>query len=580
MNENTPFEGVPAPLRAAMERRGFAALSAVQQAVLAAESSDRNLRISSQTGSGKTVALGLRLAADFMAGAAGKARGPRRTGPAALLIAPTRELAVQVADELRWLFAEIPDADVVVVTGGTDQVRERKALARRPGLVVGTPGRLLDHMRTKALSCASIEHVVLDEADQMLDMGFREELEAILDQLPAERHSHLVSATFPRAVQRLADRFQTNPLHVEGTRLGEANADIQHVAHRIRPRDLEDALVNVLLLSPGARALVFVRKRVDATRLAERLAGDGFSALPFSGELSQAQRTQTLNSFKNGSVEILISTDVAARGIDIPSIDIVVHADVPADPETYTHRSGRTGRAGRKGRSIVLAPAHAERHVKRVFEGAKISADWRPVPRPEQIQRAITKKTRRELHGLLDGDGPSERQTTYAKLLLEDRDPIDVIAALLDMAEPKLPRTPAEISEVPEAQQSRTPHKHTGPRGPFHRFEVNWGKRQGATTNRVLSHVCRRGQLTSKEVGAIRIDQSRTIFEISVNASVSFEVLSQAPDARDPHLQIRKVRAMPGSARSAKPLHWQKRERNDRTREKGPVATKSARAAG
>ena len=567
MNEITPFDGVPAPLRAAMEKRGFTQLSAVQQAVLSAEGNGRNLRISSQTGSGKTVALGLRLAADFMAAAQKADRGAKRTGPLALLIAPTRELAAQVAGELRWLFEGIPDADVEVVTGGTDQVRERRALARRPGLVVGTPGRLLDHMRSRALTCANVEHVVLDEADQMLDMGFREELEAILEQLPAKRHSHLVSATFPHAVRRLADRFQNDPLHVQGTRLGEANADIKHIAHRIRPRDLEDALVNVLLLARGERALVFVRRRVDATQLAERLAKDGFSALPCSGELTQAQRTQTLNAFKSGSVEILISTDVAARGIDIPNIGMVIHADVPTDAETYTHRSGRTGRAGKKGRSILLAPAHSERHVKRVFETAKITADWQSVPTPEQIQRALTKQTRRRLHTVLDSDeAPSEKQATYAKLMLENRDPVEVIATLLQMVEPKLPRPPANVAEVSEATRpTRTSQNgDRGPRGPYQRFEINWGKRQGASTNRVLSHICRRGDLTSKDVGAIKIDQSRTTFEISADQALTFEKRSATPDERDPGLLIRRVRSMPGSSRSKKPLRWQNHQRPDR----------------
>ena len=555
MNEIQPFEDVPAPLRTAMQKRGFSELTAVQRAVLSAGGDTRNLRISSQTGSGKTVALGLRLAVDL----AGAKQEGKRGGPLALLIAPTRELASQVADELRWLFEGLPWGGVEVVTGGTDHVRERRALARRPAVVVGTPGRLLDHMRNKVLSCSSLEHVVLDEADQMLDMGFREELEAILEQLPAERRSHLVSATFPRAVESLADRFQSDPLHVEGTRLGEANADIRHIAHLIRPRDLDKALVNVLLLSPGERVLVFVRRRIDATRLAEKLAKDGFSAMPFSGELTQAQRTQTLNAFKSGSIEVLISTDVAARGIDIPSIDVVIHADTPGDAETYTHRSGRTGRAGCKGRSVLFAPIQAERYLKRIFEEAGVKAEWRAVPTPEQIQRAVTKQTRRELHAILDSDaGPSEKQKTYAKLVLESREPEEVVAALLDMVEPRLPCDPARISELTagDARARRVAGGPRRPHGPYDRFELNWGKRQGATTNRVLSHVCRRGQLTSKDIGAIRVEQSRTTFEIRSDAAPEFERVSRAPDARDPHLSIRRVRFAPGSSRSKKPLRW------------------------
>jgi ATP-dependent RNA helicase DeaD len=567
MIESNPFCGVPAPLRAALDKRGFIELTPVQQAALAQESQSRNLRISSQTGSGKTVALGLRLAADMLE----RSDTGRREGPRALLITPTRELAVQVGEELRWLFAGIDGVAVEVVTGGTDAAGERRALARNPAVVVGTPGRLLDHLRRRSLRSASIEHVVLDEADQMLDMGFREELDAILEQLPEERQSHLVSATFPKAVEQLANRFQADPLHIQGSRPGEANADIRHLAHRIRPRDLPDALVNVLLLSPDERALVFVRRRLDATELARKLSEDGFSALPFSGELTQAQRTQTLESFKSGSIRVLVATDVAARGIDIPKIDIVIHADVPGEAEAYTHRSGRTGRAGRKGRSILLCPAHAERHARRVLSSAGIEADWQPVPTPEKIEKSLTKRVRRRLHANL-GDGAirSGKQTDYARSILENHDAVDVIAALLDMAQPDLPRPPVRIEEVREHTRAagRTPQgRQRGgpgasgssrgtPRGPYERFEVNWGRGRGATPDRILSHVCRRGRLDARDVGAIRIDPSRAVFEISAHKASDFEKLARRPDERDPHLMIRRVRFRPGSARSTKPLRW------------------------
>ncbi|MFP6664784.1 MAG: DEAD/DEAH box helicase [Deltaproteobacteria bacterium] len=541
MNETNAFDALAAPLRATIEARGFTTLTEVQRAVLSSECAGRDLRISSQTGSGKTLALGLRLAEDFLAAAAAKTK---RSGPLALLIAPTRELATQVAGELGWLLAKIPGANVEVVTGGSDFQRERHALARRPGMLVGTPGRLLDHLRRGTLSCESTQHVVLDEADQMLDMGFREELEAILEQLPAERHSHLVSATFPAAVKRLADRFQNNALHVQGTRLGAANEDIQHIVHRIRPFDTLNALVNVLLRSRGARTLVFVRRRTDTIELSERLGADGFSVRPFSGELSQSQRTQTLDSFRNGSVDVLISTDVAARGIDIPNIEMVIHADLPTDADSYTHRSGRTGRAGQSGRSILLMPAHAERHLRRVLDSARVEPQLLPVPTGHQIQRALTKHTRRELHTILDSEaGPPEKQLTYAEQLLEGHDPKLVIAALLELAEPKPVRPPAVLDEPhPASSRDRRPPRPR-PQGGFQRFEINWGRARGATPPRVLSHVCRRGQLTRDDVGAIRIGPLSTMFEISVDAASAFERLSRRPDARDPELSIRRFAA-------------------------------------
>ncbi len=469
-----PLE-LPAPLRSAMKRRGFTELTSIQQTVLHAEAEGRSLRISSQTGSGKTVALGFALARELIAeGARGNPRWsksgdeePRRVGPVALVITPTRELAVQVRDELGWLFEEVRGVSIEVVVGGTDMGRDRRNLARLPALVVGTPGRLLDHVKSGALRTESVRHVVLDEADQMLDMGFRDELEAIVEQLPDERRSHLVSATFPPQLRELADKFQRGALHVEGTRLGAANSDIEHVVHIIKPADRYAAIVNVLLSFRGERCLVFVRRRADAAELAERLTADGFAVLPFSGELPQAQRTRTLEAFRKGVVGVLVSTDVAARGIDVPDISVVLHADVPENSEIYTHRSGRTGRAGKKGHSVMLLPFGARRHVARLLDVAGITVSSQPVPTAEKLRRAVSKETRRRAHALLEAGADRDldsRQLAYAATLAEGRDPVAVIAALLQMAEPKLCCEPMPVAQVEQRAREDAPAPRFAPR--------------------------------------------------------------------------------------------------------------------
>jgi ATP-dependent RNA helicase DeaD len=445
------FAGIPSPLRAAIERRGFTSPTAVQQAVLSADTVGRSLRISSQTGSGKTLALGLVLADAFVPaeGATTLTQAPSAVrGPTALIITPTRELATQVRDELQWLFEDVRGLQVGVVTGGTDRVAERKLLARRPGIVVGTPGRLLDHIRHGALRCHDVAHVVLDEADRMLDMGFREELEAIIETLPEERCSHLVSATFPRHVKLLADRFQCDAIHLQGTALGVANGDIEHVAHLVADGGAYPALVNQLLLASGERVLVFVERRTDAANLAQRLADDGFAAQPFSGELSQAQRSRSLDAFRRGSIDILVSTDVAARGIDVPDISLVVHATPPSDADCYTHRSGRTGRAGSKGRSLLLVSVRARRHIERLLAGARVEVDWQPAPTPGRVRKALTKRLRRKLHARLDAEPSNlDKHAEYAALLLRERDPVAVVSALLEMAELPPAREPMEVRE-------------------------------------------------------------------------------------------------------------------------------------
>ncbi|MEO0652903.1 MAG: DEAD/DEAH box helicase, partial [Planctomycetota bacterium] len=295
---------LPEALRTALESRGFEGLTAVQAAVLEPENRGRDLRISSQTGSGKTVALGI-AAFEAIQDALGLPLSPG--GPSLLVIVPTRELASQVAEELGWLYAGLEGLRIDCVTGGTSVLAERRRLDHPPHVLVGTPGRLLDHLEAGALNLGEVAELVLDEADQMLDMGFRDELEGILERTPEERRTHLVSATLPAAILELAELYQRDAKAVEGTALGEANADIEHIAVRVVPQDRYAALTNLLLAAGDERTLVFVATRAGASQLADRLADDGFAALPLSGELAQAQRTRTLTSFRSGVARILVA---------------------------------------------------------------------------------------------------------------------------------------------------------------------------------------------------------------------------------------------------------------------------------
>jgi ATP-dependent RNA helicase DeaD len=583
MTNTDLFSDLPAPIAAALARRGFTELTAVQRAVVEAEHSGRDLRVSSQTGSGKTVAIGLALAAHFLERPIepqARRSGDLAAHPRALVIVPTRELAAQVREELKWLFAELPGATVEVVTGGTSILRERIALSRRPAFVVGTPGRLLDHMRNDALACDAIEHVILDEADQMLDMGFKDELDEILLQLPEKRASHLVSATFPRAVKALADRFQKDPLTLEGTRLGLANPDIEHIAYSIRRHETYAALVNVLLLAGDSRCLLFVNRRIDATELAEKLAADGFGAAPFSGELPQAQRTRTLAAFRNGLLPILVSTDVAARGIDVPEISTVIHVDPPRNPDAYVHRSGRTGRAGLTGRSILLVVGTESKRVGRMLGAARVPVAWQPVPRPAQVEQALEQRAREQLEAQIDAVAPSERQRMAAKQMLAERDPVEVVAGLLELAKPKPPRAPMAVEGLDpyldegrgkrgrnprDARDGRSPRdfggevaerRERGPRpapGDFDSFVVSWGEKTGASTPRVLSHVCRRGGLSSEQIGAIRVFAKNSIIEIARDAAEAFAARVREPDERDPGITIERARPREAGPASAAP---------------------------
>lgn len=579
----SPFDALPAPLAATMTARGFRELTQVQIAALEAVEKGRDLRITSQTGSGKTVALGIVMAPSLV-----PERGERNI-PRALVIAPTRELASQVREELDWLFAELPDASVECVTGGTSVFHERKRLARGPRVLVGTPGRLVDHLRSRALDLSGVREVVLDEADQMLDMGFRDELEAILEATPADRRTHMVSATFPPAVARLAERYQTQAHSIEGTQLGQANQDIEHIGHVMQGDDRYGVLVNTLLLAEGGRALVFVPTRADAARLSESLAKDGFGALALSGDLQQAQRTRTLAAFKNGTVSVLVATDVAARGLDVPDVEVVVHFAPPSEGESYVHRAGRTGRAGNKGTSILFAPANRRRRIERLLEDEGLSIEWRDLPGADYVRAELAKRDTERLREAI-GSEATEEQLENARRLLEDRDPAQVVAALVERARPTHAREPIEVrtvgsrdrherNERPERsteryerpqrsgereerfQRKERPERgerperdarHDGPsqdrparsfqrnKPGFTRFFVSWGFQYGATPGRLMALICRRGDISSRDVGAIDMGPRGTTFEVTDAVAREFEVKAGRPDDRDPKIRIRR----------------------------------------
>jgi ATP-dependent RNA helicase DeaD len=457
-----PLAALPEALQKSLARKGYLQLTTIQLAASQSQARGRNLRLTSQTGSGKTVALGIAVYDSVLP-------QPEQTpprGPSVLIVAPTRELASQIQGELGWLYAEVPGCRVEVVTGGTDVRAEQQRLKRVPRVLVGTPGRLLDHVRSGKLLLSEVQEVVLDEADQMLDLGFKDELDALLEQLPPSRRSHLVSATFPRAVQQLAERFQNDALHLQGSQLGAANHDIRHVAHLIAEHDRYAALVNVLLAHRGSRCLVFVQRRVDAAEVSERLAADGFAALPISGDLPQAQRNRTLASFKAGVIEVLVATDVAARGIHVDDIALVIHGDMPKEPDVYTHRSGRTGRAGQTGKSILFVTPSSRVRAERLLQKTRTRPEWEPLPTAKRIQQTVVKQMRRSFHALLPTVELDASELEYAKGLLTQHDPAKVIGLLLRLATPKLPCAPMPVTELvlrPPPQEEAAPARRPRP---------------------------------------------------------------------------------------------------------------------
>ena len=355
------FSTTSPPLVRALTERNYDSATAVQTAVTADAAAGRDLLVSAQTGSGKTVAYGLAIAKDLLGDSE---RFERAAAPLALIVAPTRELALQVHRELAWLY-QYADARVVSCVGGMDPRAEQRQLAAGAHIVVGTPGRLCDHLRRGRLDVSQLKAVVLDEADEMLDLGFREDMEFILKTTPATRRTLLFSATLPRGIVAIAKTYQQQAFRVEVAGDEGGHADIEYRAIRIAAADVEHAVVNVLRFFESPGALVFCNTRNAVRHLQATLSERGFSVVALSGELTQNERTQALQSLRDGRARVCVATDVAARGIDLPNLDLVIHADLPNDrgSDAASLRPYRPGRPQGRQRAAGAAGAQAARGI-------------------------------------------------------------------------------------------------------------------------------------------------------------------------------------------------------------------------
>ncbi len=505
-----PFPPTHSTLARALTEREYNDPTAVQTAVLAPETVGRDLLVSAQTGSGKTVAFGLSIAATLMQDAADMGRPEN---PLALIVAPTRELALQVQRELVWLY-QYAGARVVSCVGGMDPRAERAQLRAGCHIVVGTPGRLRDHLERHNLNVASLKAVVLDEADEMLDLGFREDIEFILEATPKERRTLLFSATLPRDIITLAKQYQTNALRIETSAGTRAHADIEYRAMRIAAQDTVHAVVNVVRFVDSPATLVFCNTREGVRHLHAALVERGFSAVSLSGELGQTERNHALQALRDGRARVCVATDVAARGIDLPNLALVIHADLPNDAETLQHRSGRTGRAGRKGVSVLLIPPKNHRKAERLLGQANIKAAWINPPTPDAIRKVDNERL---LQSLLTAEAGDADDLALARQLLEQRSPEDVAAALVRNYRTKLP-APEDMMDtgMPERREPQAGLASAV------WFRLNVGRQRKADPKWLIPEICRQGGITKREIGAIRIFDDETKFEIDAAAADAF----------------------------------------------------------
>jgi ATP-dependent RNA helicase DeaD len=547
-----PFSDVPHGLAAALAERGYAEPTAVQAAVLAEGTAGRDLLVSAQTGSGKTVAYGLALADDLLQ-AEDRLRAPGL--PLGLVVAPTRELALQVQAELSWLYAKV-GGRVIACVGGMDPIAERRQLAHGAHIVVGTPGRLRDHIERGNLRPAELKAVVLDEADEMLDLGFREDLEAILETLPAERQTLLFSATVPRPIAALAKRYQREALRIEATSEGKQHSDIEYRALTIAPGETERAVVNTLRHVEARTAIVFCTTRAAVARLHANLVERGFSAVALSGELSQSERGRAMQGLRDGRARVCVATDVAARGIDLPELGLVIHADLPNDPETLLHRSGRTGRAGRKGVSALIVPHNRRRIAERLLGAARVRAEWSPAPRADEILARDGERVMDQALAMAKEEA-EESDLALARRLLAASSAETLAAALVRQLRAPLP-APEELAEFDTAPRAAGPRERA-PRAPQEAvgegvwFRMNVGRSHQADPRWILPFLCHRGHVTRDEVGRILIQERETRFEIAPYAAARFAANAAKPSREDAHILVEPERHGAAPRHAARP---------------------------
>lgn len=498
----------------ALAKKGYTDLTPVQDAVLAPELLGQDLLVSAQTGSGKTVAFGLAMAPTLLEEASAFYRAD---APLALVIAPTRELALQVKRELDWLYKQA-GAKTASCVGGMDMRDERRALAQGAHIVVGTPGRLCDHIKRGSLDMTELKAIVLDEADEMLKMGFREELELILNAAPEERRTLMFSATVPKTILGMTRKYQRDAVRVNTAAEAKQHLDIEYRVMTVASSDKENAIINVLRFYNAKNAIVFGDTRIAVNRMTQRFNNRGFSVVALSGELSQKERSHALQALRDGRAQVCIATDVAARGLDLPDLELVIHADVPKNREALLHRSGRTGRAGRKGVSTLIVTPNRRRNAERLLRDANITAEWSAPPSAAEI---IERDNERLLANMTLDREVSEEERTLVTRLLKAHSPEHIATAFIRQYRSGQ-SAPEELTHVTydpdnydrssDRRERKQRSREDFPNGVW--FALNVGRKQKAEPKWILPMLLKSGGLKKPEIGAIKITETRTFIEV------------------------------------------------------------------
>lgn len=559
--------GLPPALLAALADLGYESPSPIQSASIPTLLTGRDLLGEAQTGTGKTAAFALPILARL---------DLSLREPQALVLTPTRELAIQVAEAFQKYAHHLSGFHVLPIYGGQSMVIQLRALQRGPQVIVGTPGRIMDHLARKSLSFDHLRTLVLDEADEMLRMGFIDDVEWILEHLPASRQTALFSATMPEPIRRIAQRYLQEPQQVKIRAATATVAAIKQKYWKVAGTDKLEALTRMLEVEEDFEAaIVFVRTKTTTVELAERLEARGLEAAALNGDMTQGLREQVIERLKSGSLDIVVATDVAARGLDVPRISHVINYDIPYDTEAYVHRIGRTGRAGRTGVAILFVSPREMRMLKAIERATRQPIEPILLPTRGEVAERRVQQFRQQILDTLAGENLDFFYDVVRRLESEDGLATRQIAAALaylaqkdrplrpeggEEAESAFPRAvpPAPSFESPRAGKTeRRPKAAPAARrdlasAPTVRYRIEVGRKQGVLPKEIVGAIANEGGIDGRLIGQIHLFDDYSTVELPQLPAEVLEILKRTRVKHLP-LKIRPARAGEGEKASRRP---------------------------
>ncbi len=520
-----------APLLRAVTEMGFEEMTPIQAQAIPVVLSGGDMIGQAQTGTGKTAAFGLPILQKI---------DPKKKTLQAVILCPTRELAIQVSEEMHKFAKFLHGIKIVPIYGGQEIVRQIKALKAGTQIVIGTPGRVMDHMRRRTVNFDDVKIVALDEADEMLNMGFRDDIETILKDVPQERQTLLFSATMPQPIMEIARTYQKDAVHIRVVKKELTVPKIEQYYYEVRPKAKLEALTRLLDMYAPKLSLIFCNTKRQVDELVSSLQARGYFAEGLHGDLKQQQRDRVMASFRSGKTDILVATDVAARGIDVDDVEAVFNYDVPQDDEYYVHRIGRTGRAGRDGRAFTLVVGREVYKLRDIMRYCKTKIRLQPLPSLDDVMSVKAEKILDQVHAVIErGDLARMTELIESRVNDEEYTSIEMAAAFLKLA----------MGDGVNAEELKDEYDAFGDTGAEEegmvRLFINLGKKNNIRPGDILGAIAGETRMPGRLIGSIDLYDKYTFVEVP--REYAAEVLERMKDVR---IRGKSVNIEPANRRS------------------------------